>query len=80
MDWSNPKIIEIIKRRDEIKMVKKKENLLVLGMFCLISAFIFEMFGNANLVLDVVILAFIGIAIFSNARYLVLTTTEQKKK
>ncbi|MBY8987928.1 MAG: hypothetical protein KGD61_05695 [Candidatus Lokiarchaeota archaeon] len=61
-------------------MVKKKENLLVLGMFCLITAFIFEMFGNANLVLDVVILTFIGFAIFSNAGYLVLATTEKKKK
>ena len=80
MDRSNPKIIKITKRRDEIKMVKKKENLLVLGMFCLITAFIFEMFGNANLVLDVVILTFIGFAIFSNAGYLVLATTEKKKK
>ena len=61
-------------------MVKKKENLLVLGMISLITAFIFEMFGNANIALDVVILAFIGIAIFSNARYLVLTNTGQKKK
>ncbi|MFX0048290.1 MAG: hypothetical protein ACFE8G_09000 [Candidatus Hermodarchaeota archaeon] len=61
-------------------MVKKNENLLVLGMFCLITAFIFEMFGNANLILDVVILAFIAIAIFSSAGYLVLSTTEQKKK
>jgi len=80
VDWSNPKIMKITKRRDEIKMVKKKENLLVLGMLCLITAFIFEMFGNANVVLDVVILVFIGIAIFSNARYIVLTTSEQKKK
>jgi len=80
VDWSNPKIMKINKRRDEIKMVKKKENLLVLGMISLITAFVFEMFGNANLVLDVVILAFIGIAIFSNARYLVLATTEKKKK
>ena len=80
MDWSNPKIMEITKRRGEIKMVKKKENLLVLGMLCLITAFIFEMFGNANIVLDVVILVFIGIAIFSNARYIILATSEQKKK
>jgi len=80
VDWSNPKIMKITKRRDEIKMVKKKENLLVLGMLCLITAFIFEMFGNANIVLDVVILAFIAIAIFSNARYLVLASTDQKKK
>ena len=61
-------------------MVKKKENLLVLGMFCLISAFIFEMFGNANLFLDVIILLFISVAIFSNAKYLVLSTINSKKK
>ncbi|NVM46062.1 MAG: hypothetical protein HWN79_14190 [Candidatus Lokiarchaeota archaeon] len=61
-------------------MVKKKENLLVLGMLCLISAFVFEMFGNPNLVLDVIMLFFIAIAIFSNAWYLVLSTTNQKKK
>jgi sugar phosphate permease len=72
--------MKITKRRDEIKMVKKNENLLVLGMLCLITAFIFEMFGNANVVLDVVILFFIGIAIFSNAGYIVLATSKQKKK
>ena len=72
--------MEITKRRDDVKMVKKKENLLVLGMISLITAFIFEMFGKANLVLDVVILFFIAIAIFSNARYLVLSSTENKKK
>ena len=80
MDWSNPKIIKITKRRDDIKMVKKKENLLVLGMFCLIAAFIFEMFGNANIILDVISLLFIGAAIFSNAKYLVLSTIDNKKK
>ena len=72
--------MKIIKRRGDVKMVKKKENLLVLGMISLISAFIFEMFGNSSIVLDVVILAFIAIAIFSNARYLVLSTTDRKKK
>ena len=61
-------------------MVKKKENLLVLGMISLIIAFIFNMFGNASLVLDVVILVFIAIAIFSNASYLVLSSTNNKKK
>ncbi|MBY9021556.1 MAG: hypothetical protein KGD67_10875 [Candidatus Lokiarchaeota archaeon] len=61
-------------------MVKKKENLLVLGMFCLISAFIFEMFGNTNLILDVISLLFIGIAIFSNAKYLVMSSIDNKKK
>ena len=72
--------MKITKRGDEIKMVKRKENLLVLGMLCLITAFIFEMFGNANVFFDVVILGFIGIAIFSNAGYLVLASAEQKKK
>ena len=61
-------------------MVKKKENLLVLGMFCLITAFIFEMFGNGNMFLDVISLLFIGIAIVSNAKYLVLSTIDKKKK
>ena len=70
--------MEITKRRDDIKMVKKKENLLVLGMISLITAFVIDMFGNANLVLDVVILVFIAIAIFSNAGYLVLSSTENK--
>jgi len=72
--------MKITRRRDDIKMVKKNENLLVLGMLCLITAFVFEMFGNANLVLDVVILAFIAIAIFANAGYLVLSTTDRSKK
>ncbi|MBY8979633.1 MAG: hypothetical protein KGD72_04535 [Candidatus Lokiarchaeota archaeon] len=61
-------------------MVKKKENLLVLGMFCLIIAFVVEMFGNANILLDVIILLFIGVAIISNAKYLVLSTIDKKKK
>jgi hypothetical protein len=61
-------------------MVKKKENLLVLGMFCLISVFIFDMFGNGNMFLDVISLLFIGIAIVSNAKYLVLSTIDKKKK
>ncbi len=61
-------------------MVKKKENLLVLGMFCLITAFIFEMFGNANIILDVISLLFIGAEIFSNAKYLVMSTIDKKKK
>ena len=61
-------------------MVKKKENLLVLGMFCLIIAFVVEMFGNANILLDVIILLFIGVAIILNAKYLVLSTIDKKKK
>jgi len=61
-------------------MVKKKENLLVLGMFCLITAFVIDMFRNANILLDVIILLFIGVAIISNAKYLVLSTIHKKKK
>ena len=61
-------------------MVKKKENLLVLGMFCLIAAFIFNMVGNANIILDVISLLFISVAIVSNAKYLVLSTIDKKKK
>ena len=61
-------------------MVKKKENLLVLGMFCLIIAFVIDMFRNANILLDVIILLFIGVAIISNAKYLVLSTIDKKKK
>ena len=61
-------------------MVKKNENLLFLGMFCLITAFTFNMFGNENIFLDVLSLLFIGIAIVSNAKYLVLSTLNKKKK
>ncbi|MFX0058404.1 MAG: hypothetical protein ACFE85_06340 [Candidatus Hodarchaeota archaeon] len=61
-------------------MVKKKENLLVLGMFSLIIAIILGRFGEANLILDLVIILFVGIAIFSNARYMVLVSLDKKKK
>jgi len=70
----------INERRDEIKMVKKSENLLALGMLCLIIALLFDMFGNSNIILDMVILLFVGIALFSNAGYLVMATSEKKKK
>ncbi|GAH40965.1 unnamed protein product [marine sediment metagenome] len=36
--------------------------------------------GNANMLLDVIILLFIGVAIISNAKYLVLSTIDKKKK
>jgi hypothetical protein len=61
-------------------MVKKKENLLALGMLCLIIALLFNMFGNSNIVLDIVILLFVGIALFSNAGYLATATSKKKKK
>jgi len=60
-------------------MVKKKENLLVLGMYSLIIAFILEMFGESYVFLDIIILFFLGIAIISNARYIVLATADKKK-
>ncbi len=60
-------------------MVKKKENLLVLGMYSLIIAFILEMFGESYVFLDIIILFFLGIAIISNARYIVLATVDKKK-
>jgi len=61
-------------------MVKKKENLLALGMLCLIMALLFDMFGNPNVILDMVILIFVSIALFSNAGYLVMATSEKNKK
>lgn len=61
-------------------MLRKKENLLVLGMFGLIIAFVLEMAGNGNFFVNFISLLFVGIAIFSNAGYLVLTSVQKKKK
>jgi hypothetical protein len=63
----------------EIKKLRKKENLLVLGMYSLIIAFVLEMLGKASLIVDLVVLSFLGIAIYSNARYVILTSLEKKK-
>ncbi len=60
--------------------MRKKENLLVLGMFCLIIAFVLEMAGNGTFLANFISLLFVGIAIFSNAEYLVLTSLERNKK
>ena len=60
--------------------MRKKENLLVLGMCCLIIAFVLEMVGDGNLLANFISLIFVGIAIFSNASYLVVATSETKKK
>ncbi|MFX1380379.1 MAG: hypothetical protein ACFFA4_14935 [Promethearchaeota archaeon] len=68
------------KKGGEIRKLRRKENLLVLGMFSLIIAFVLEMAGNGALFANLLSLAFIGIAIFSNAGYLVLTTLEKGKK
>jgi hypothetical protein len=59
--------------------LRKKENLLVLGMYSLIIAFVLEMANNASPVANVIILMFLGLAIYSNARYVILTSLENKK-
>ncbi|MFX0008182.1 MAG: hypothetical protein ACFFAV_15845 [Candidatus Hermodarchaeota archaeon] len=60
--------------------MRKKENLLVLGMISLIIAFVLNMAGNGALFADLISLVFVGVAIFSNAGYLVLTSLERNKK
>ncbi|MHA1915812.1 MAG: hypothetical protein ACW986_10245 [Promethearchaeota archaeon] len=60
--------------------MRKNENLLVLGMFSLIIAFVLEMAGKSNPVVNVIVLVFLGLAIYSNARYVVLTSLEKQKK
>ncbi|MFX1406366.1 MAG: hypothetical protein ACFFBW_05375 [Promethearchaeota archaeon] len=49
-------------------------------MFSLIIAIILGRFGDANLILDLLIFLFVGIAIFANARYIVLVSLEKNKK
>jgi len=49
-------------------------------MFCLIIAFVLEMAGNGTFLANFISLLFVGIAIFSNAGYLVLTSLERNKK
>jgi len=61
-------------------MVKKKENILALGMYCLIVAFTIQILGDANILIDFASLFFILIAIFSNAIYLVEVSSVKKKK
>jgi hypothetical protein len=52
----------------------------VLGMISLIIAFVLEMAGNGALFANLMSLLFVGIAIFSNAGYLVLTSFDRNKK
>jgi len=59
--------------------MKKNEILLVLGMYSLIIAFALEMTSTSSLVTDVIILLFLGLAIYSNARYVILSSLEKKK-
>jgi uncharacterized membrane protein YjjP (DUF1212 family) len=61
-------------------MVKRRENLLAAGMFCLVIAILFNILGNTHILLNFVILFFLGLTIFFNAKYLVLTSLEKKKK
>jgi hypothetical protein len=63
----------------KMKKLKKKENLLVIGMYFLIIAFVLEMATTANPLANVVILVFLGLSIYSNARYVILTSLENKK-
>jgi hypothetical protein len=49
-------------------------------MISLIIAFVLNMAGNGALFADLISLAFVGVAIFSNAGYLVLTSLERNKK
>lgn len=63
-----------------LKKVKKKENILALGMYCLIVAFTIQILGDANILIDFASLFFIMIAIFANAIYLVEVSSVKKKK
>ncbi|MBY8991237.1 MAG: hypothetical protein KGD58_10830 [Candidatus Lokiarchaeota archaeon] len=59
--------------------LKKNENLLVLGMYSLIIAFVLEMASSNSPVANIIVLLFLGLAIYSNARYVILTSLEKKK-
>jgi len=61
-------------------MVKRKENLLAAGMLCLVIAILFNILGNAHVLLNLIIMLFLGLTIFFNAKYLVLTSLDKKKK
>jgi uncharacterized membrane protein (DUF485 family) len=61
-------------------MVKKKENLLAFGMFCLIIAFAIEILGNEQPIINLFALGFILIAMFTNAIYIVEASFDKKKK
>ncbi|MHA1671876.1 MAG: hypothetical protein ACTSV5_15085 [Promethearchaeota archaeon] len=61
-------------------MFKKKENILALGMYCLIVAFTIQILGDTNILVDFASLFFILMAIISNALYLVEISSIKKKK
>ncbi|MFW9772796.1 MAG: hypothetical protein ACFFFB_11005 [Candidatus Heimdallarchaeota archaeon] len=58
----------------------KKENLIVLGMISLCIALALETLGNNNTILNIIIIIFIGISIFSNAQYLVVNSIDKKSR
>ncbi|TFG03568.1 MAG: hypothetical protein EU542_01895 [Promethearchaeota archaeon] len=61
-------------------MVKRKENLLAAGMLCLVIAILLNILGNAHVLLNLIIMLFLGLTIFFNAKYLVLSSLDKKKK
>ncbi|MBY9018280.1 MAG: hypothetical protein KGD66_05540 [Candidatus Lokiarchaeota archaeon] len=61
-------------------MVKKKENVLALGMYCLIIAITIQILGDGNILIDFASLFFILMAIFSIAIHVVNTSSVKKKK
>ena len=61
-------------------MVKRKENLLAAGMLCLVIAILFIILGNSHILLNLLILLFLGLTIIFNAEYLVFTSLDKKKK
>lgn len=58
----------------------KKENIIVLGMISLCIALALETLGNNNILLNFIIIIFIGISIFSSAQYLVINSLDKKKQ
>jgi len=61
-------------------MVKRKENLLAAGMLCMVIVILFNILGNGHILLNLLILFFLGLTIFFNAEYLVLASLDKKKK
>ncbi|MHA1190748.1 MAG: hypothetical protein ACTSP9_00460 [Promethearchaeota archaeon] len=61
-------------------MIKKKENVLALGMYCLIIAITIQILGDGIILIDFASLFFILMAIFSIAIYVVNTSSIKNKK
>ncbi|MHA1373735.1 MAG: hypothetical protein ACTSR7_05525 [Promethearchaeota archaeon] len=61
-------------------MIKKKENVLALGMYCLIIAITIQILGDGIILIDFASLFFILMAIFSIAIYVVNTSSAKKRK